>query len=81
MKNNLLKEIDCWVQKGYDITYDILDQIENGYKKDVELGITPRYTYTFYINLYGTPDFIWSQSVDNLEEGFSEMLKWLNENH
>ncbi len=81
VKRDLLKDVNDWVQMGFNITYDILSQVENGYKKDVESGIMPKFTYTFYINKYGTSDYIWSESVDNPEEGFSKALKWLIRNH
>lgn len=74
---NLLKEVNDWVQKGYDIGYLVTDQIENGYGKEVMEGDMPKYTYSFYIQEEARKEDIWDYSVDTLEEGFMMALDWL----
>lgn len=74
----LLIAINEWVQKGYAITYDIVNQFENGYGDDVLAGNMPNFTYTFYI--HEMEEELWLYSVDTLEEGFSLVLKWLKNN-
>lgn len=74
----LLLVINEWVQKGYAITYDIINQFENGYGDDVLAGNMPNFTYTFYI--HEMEEELWLYSVDTLEEGFSLALKWLKDN-
>lgn len=75
---DLLKIINDWVQEGFEITYDIINQFENGYGHEVQAGNMPNFTYTFYI--HEKEEELWLYSVDTLEEGFSLSLKWLNEN-
>lgn len=77
-KVDLLTVINEWVQKGYAITYDIINQVENGYGEEVQEGNMPNFTYTFYI--HEMEEELWLYSVDTLEEGFSLVAKWLNDN-
>lgn len=76
---NLLKEANEWVQKGYSITYYVVDQIENGYEECVLDGDMPKFTYTFAI--YKNNAEIFLMSVDSLEEGYNEVLKFLKKNY
>lgn len=78
VKMDLLKTIDDWVQKGFEVTYDIVNQFENGYGNEVISGNMPKFTYTFYI--YENEEDLWLHSVDTLEEGYTLSLKWLSEN-
>ncbi|PLS18970.1 hypothetical protein CVD28_00790 [Bacillus sp. M6-12] len=75
---DLLKEINEWVQKGYDIRYLITNQVENGYQAEVLAGDMPNFTYSFFIE--EMEEEIWDYSVDTLEEGFSMALEWLKNN-
>lgn len=75
----LSDKIDSYIQKGYNITYDIVNQIENGNEDSVKNGTIKVYTYSFYIY---TPqpnsvDFCKCFSVDNLYYGFIESIKYL----
>ena len=75
----LSDKIDSYIQKGYNITYDIVNQIENGNEESVKNGTIKLYTYSFYIY---TPqpnsvDFCECLSVDNLYTGFVESIKYL----
>ena len=75
----LSDKIDSYIQNGYNITYDIINQIENGNEESVKNGTIKLYTYTFYIY---TPqpnsvDFCECFSVDNLYYGFIESIKYL----
>ncbi len=45
----LSDKIDSYIQKGYNITYDIVNQIENGSEESVNNVTIKLYTYTFYI--------------------------------
>ena len=70
-------EIDYYIQNGYSITYDIVNQIENGNEELVKHGIIKLYTYTFYIYRPKSVDFCECFSVDNLYYGFVESIKYL----
>ena len=75
----LSDKIDSYIQKGYNITYDIVNQIESGSEESVKNGTIKLYTYSFYIY---TPqpnsvDFCECFSVDNLYYGFIESIKYL----
>ncbi|WP_144509899.1 hypothetical protein [Bacillus sp. FJAT-22090] len=72
---DLLKSINEWIQKGFEINYYIVNQAENGYIEDVLNGDKPNFTYTFSIHEMDEELFI--LSVDDLEEGFIEVLKFL----
>lgn len=78
VKMELLKALDEWIQKGFEISYDIVNQFENGYEEDVIAGNMPNFTYTFHI--CENEENLWVHSVDSLETGFTLSLKWLNEN-
>ena len=73
----LSDKIDSYIQKGYNITYDIVNQIENGNEELVKHGIIKLYTYTFYIHQPKSVDFCECFSVDNLYYGFIESIKYL----
>ena len=73
----LSDKIDYYIQKGYNITYDIVNQIENGNEELVKHGIIKLYTYTFYIHQPKSVDFCECFSVDNLYYGFIESIKYL----
>ena len=73
----LSDKIDSYIQKGYNITYDIVNQIENGNEELVKHGIIKLYTYTFYIYRPKSVDFCECFSVDNLYYGFIESIKYL----
>ena len=75
---NLLKEAHEWVMRGFEISYLIIDQIEND-KLGYEIGDVPRYTYTFSIH-EGFENEVWYYSVDSLEEGFTMAMEWLKKN-
>lgn len=76
---DLLNESNEWVQKGYEITYIVINQIENGYAMEVEEGNMPKYTYTFSIH-EGTENEVWYHSVDSLVEGYTMAIDWLKKN-
>ena len=73
----LSDKIDYYIQKGYNITYDIVNQIENGNEELVKHGIIKLYTYTFYIHQPNSIDFCECFSVDNLYYGFIESIKYI----
>ena len=73
----LSDKIDSYIQKGYNITYDIVNQIENGSEESVKNGTIKLYTYTFYIYRPKSVDFCECFSVDNLYYGFIESIKYL----
>ena len=75
---DILKVVNDWVQKGFDITYDIVNQYANGYEEEVQAGNMPNFTYTFYI--HEMEEELWLHSVDSLEEGFSLAITWLKSN-
>ena len=75
---DLLKNINDWVQKGFEITYHIVNQFENGYGYEVEADNMPKFTYSFHI--HEKEEELWMQSLDTLEEGFNLTLQWLYEN-
>ncbi|MGG0667753.1 hypothetical protein ABE073_04405 [Lederbergia citrisecunda] len=73
-----LSIVNDWVQRGFAITYDIVNQVENGYLEEVLAGNMPNFTYTFYIHEMEEELFL--HSVDTLEEGFSLVLQWFKNN-
>lgn len=73
---NALKDIDEYVQKGYAVSYDIVNQIENGYEAAVKNGSMKLYTYTFYVYLPNKVDFEDCFSFDCLDDGFKEALEY-----
>lgn len=75
---DLLKEVNEWVQKGYEISYDIVNQYENGYADEVKAGTMPNFTYTFYI--HEIQEELWYYSVDTIADGFLKALEWLKNN-
>lgn len=70
-----LEKFYHWINKGYLIYYDVIDQISNGYKDEVIAGNMPRYTFTFQIEKEGV--IIWVKSVDTLEDGISSSIRYL----
>ena len=75
---NLLEQAHEWVQVGFAIIYEVVDQIENGYGDSVADGTMPKYTYTF--SIYENREEIWYYSVDSLEQGYEMAIKWLKKN-
>ena len=73
----LSDKIDFYIQKGYNITYDIVNQIENGNEDSVKNGTIKLYTYTFYIHQPNSVDFCECFSVDSIYTGFVESIKYL----
>ena len=73
----LSDKIDYYIQKGYNITYDIVNQIENGNEKSVKNGTIKLHTYTFYIHKPNSVDFCECFSVDNIYTGLVESIKYL----
>jgi len=71
----IFEAVDHWVQKGFFITYDIIDQEENGYAENTK----NQYTYTFYI--HKADEELFAESVDDLLSGYGEVLKFLTSNH
>lgn len=76
---SVLTEVHDWVQKGFEITYYIVNQVENGYKEDVINGEMPNFTYTFMV--HKDYEEIFLLSVNYLEEGYSKALKFLKKNY
>lgn len=77
---NLLEKINSYVQKGFYIDYQIVNQYENGCGDMVDEGRMPEYTYTVYVKRYNSEDILFELSVDTLEECFKEALKFLEKN-
>ena len=75
----LSDKIDSYIQKGYNITYDIVNQIENGNEESVKNGTIKLYTYSFYIYTHQPTSVYFCEclSVDNLYYGFIESIKYL----
>lgn len=76
---DLLQQAHEWVQRGFEITYIIIDQIENGYTDEVADGTMQKYTYTFSV-CEGIENEIFYHSVDSLSEGYQMVVDWLKKN-
>lgn len=76
---SVLTEVHDWVQKGFEITYYIVNQVENGYQENVINGEMPNFTYTFTV--HKNYEEIFLLSVNSLEEGYSKTLKFLKKNY
>lgn len=62
------------------IEYDELNQIENGNEESVISGRSPLITYTFYIYLNDSEDFVFSISANSIELGYQECVEWISNN-
>lgn len=76
MDKDLFENINIWNQLGFLVTYDIVNQIENGSYRNTHSESQSLFTYTFYITPYGK-DYIFNYSVDDLLEGYETCLEWL----
>lgn len=65
---DILKEIQELTKKNILITYEVVNQKENGTTMDESI-----HSFTVYIEYNN--NYIWSESFDNLEEGLREALK------
>lgn len=74
---SLSDKIDSYIQNGYNITYDITNQIDNGNERSVKNGTIKLYTYQFYIHKPNSVDFCECFSVDNIYTGFIEAIKYI----
>ena len=74
---SLSDKIDSYIQNGYNITYDITNQIDNGNERSVNNGTIKLYTYSFYIHKPNSVDFCERFSVDNIYTGFIEAIKYI----
>jgi hypothetical protein len=70
-----LATIDKFVHSGWHIDYEIVNQRDNGYGKEVDEGNMPAYTYTPYVVNPKEEDYIEElcASFDTL----SSMYEWL----
>ena len=73
----LSDEVDSYIQRGYQVSYDIINQIENGNEEGVKSGAIKLYTYTFYIHQPSSVDFCECFSVDSIYTGLVEAIKYI----
>jgi len=63
----ILRDIEKFANEfGIIITYETINQIENGNSEKVESGAIPKYTYTVYVEKDGR--YIHSESCDSIYE-------------
>ncbi|MMZ59493.1 hypothetical protein D1872_215360 [compost metagenome] len=70
--HNLAKKIIYWANKGFEISYDIVNQIDNGNQKDVDSGHSPLHTFTVYVFSKAQEDYIYTVSHDDPIEALKD---------
>lgn len=73
----MFEELDQYIQNGYKVSFDIVDQIENGNRDQVDAGTMKLYSYTFYLYEPNCVDFIESFSTEDIEYGFHRAIYYL----
>jgi putative aminopeptidase FrvX len=77
---NLFEKIKKIAEKGYFIQYDIMDQKENGYGKQVEKNDLPKVTFSVFVMHICNYEVIHIESFDSLEEGLINIIKYTEKN-
>ncbi|MDY8021226.1 hypothetical protein [Paenibacillus polymyxa] len=70
--HDLAKKIIYWAGRGLQISYDIINQIDNGHRKDVESGYMPLHTFTVYVFSKEQEDYIYMVSHDDPIEALQD---------
>ena len=77
--DEIFSKINFWTQKGIYITYDLIDQIENGYADDVAEGILKEHTFTIRVedSKNGYKIIYEMGAVNTIEEAYKGVLSFL----
>ncbi|MCP1185060.1 hypothetical protein [Paenibacillus sp. 1781tsa1] len=73
---DLAKKVIYWASKGYEITYDIVNQIDNGNQRDVESARAPLHTFTVYVFSKEQEDYIYMISHDDPIEALKDGIAY-----
>ncbi|HCL4480364.1 TPA: hypothetical protein N2D99_002452 [Clostridium botulinum] len=65
---DIFKKIEEISKKGYAIEYTVIDQNENGYKKEIKKGLMPPITYTVYVIRLEDGESIYEESFNHIED-------------
>lgn len=81
MDLEIFNKVDKWAQKGLYIEYYIIDQVENGYEKEVEKGEINPFTYTITVLDAKKDVEIFKKGMyDKLAVGMKEAFQFLEMN-
>jgi len=81
MERNVLKEVQEWAEKGYFVSYDIINQYENGRGHLIERGREVPITYTVLVEGQESYDvYCHEAGFENIYESLEWGLDYLNKN-
>lgn len=80
MLTNILETIEKIARDGYSIEYVIVDQVQNGYKKDIEKGLMPKVTYTVYVTRLNDSKVMHTESTNSIRECLIIGIKYVQNN-
>jgi len=69
---DLAKKIIYWAGRGLEISYDIINQIDNGHQKDVDSGYVPLHTFTVYVFSKQQEEYIYMVTHDDPIEALKD---------
>lgn len=70
--HDLATKIIYWAGRGLEVSYDIINQIENGHQKDVQSGHSPLHTFTAYVFSKEQEEYIYMISHDDPIEALKD---------
>lgn len=73
---DIFKRIQEIAKKGYAIEYNIIDQCDNGYKKQVDKGEMSSVTYSVFVMALTNLEAIHTESFDALEDGLKSIIRY-----
>jgi len=76
----IFEEIENIAKQGYSIEYQTIDQLQNGYKKDIEKGLKPPITYTVYVTRLSDSEPLYNESFDHIQDCLKAGIKYAKEN-
>ncbi|WP_346961333.1 hypothetical protein [Clostridium sp.] len=77
---DIFKEIESIAKQGYSIEYQIIDQLANGYKKEIGKGLKPLITYTVYVIRLSDSETVYNESFDHIKDCLEAGIKYFREN-
>lgn len=77
---NIFEEIENITKQGYSIEYQTIDQVDNGYKKEIERGLKPPITYTVYVTRLSDTEHLYTESFDHIEDCLKAGIKYAFKN-
>ena len=74
--NNIFTRIESLSTRGIIIDVVVVNQEENGYGLQVELGDVPLITYTVEVMNNKLDDMLYQESCDSFKEALEAGVKW-----